>query len=345
MVPMVRAGALSGYKQLLRHYGGDADALLAELSLPADYLDQPDRLIPLSSKVDLLELAARRSGCAHFGLELGQQQNISMLGMIGLLIQQSATVREALYTISESIGQHVQSLEVTLEEKGDLAFFRFVYCYEESGAPSRQHNDNTLMSGYNIIGFLLNEPLKLRSVYLRGEEPKDLAPYNALLHAPLVFNHSDNMLVFDRAYLDHPVAGADPALRGMINAMLNKKQLDSFQERLLWIITNLLPHGHVTLNMVAEAVVMAPRTLQLHLKRQGTTFQQLLDRARVEEACRIMLNSDLPLTEVADLVGYSQISALTRGFKRIMGSSPASWRKSQRQTAQVSGDTLAPFVK
>ena len=333
MVPMVRAGALSGYKQLVKRYGADADALLADLSLPTDYLDQPDRLIPLTAKVDLLELAARRCHCEHFGLELGQQQNISMLGMIGLLIQQSATVREALNTIADSIGQHIQTLDVKLEEKGDLALYHFVYRYEETGPPSRQHNDNTLMSGFNIIGFLLNEPLKLRSVYLRGEEPKNLAPYNALLHAPLVFNHTENMLVFDKAYLDHPVAGADPALRGMINAMLNKKHLDSFQERLLWIITNLLPQGHVTLNMVAEAVLMAPRTLQQHLTRQGTTFQQLLDRARVEEACRYMLNSELPLTEVADLVGYSQLSALTRGFKRIMGTSPAAWRKAQRQQA------------
>lgn len=333
MMPMVRAGALSGYQRLLNDYGVDVPQLFARLALPADYLDQPDRLIPLDTKVDLLELGAQLSGCNHFGLKLGQQQNISMLGMVGLLIQQSATVRDALQTIAQSIGQHVQALEVSLEEKGDLAYCHFSYRYELPGTVSRQHNDNTLMSGYNIIGFLLNEPLRLRSVYFCGEEPRDLAPYNAMLHAPLVFNHPENVLVFERHYLDHPVAGADPALRDMINVLLNKKQLDDFQERLLWIITNLLPQGHVTLEMVAEAVIMAPRTLQHRLTQQGVTFQQLLDRARVEEACRYMLNSDRPLTEVADLVGYSQLSALTRGFKRIMGTTPAAWRRQQRDTA------------
>lgn len=64
MLPMVRASALSGYRRLLRSYGVDADRLLARLSLPANYLDRPDLMIPLETKVELLELGASLSSCS-----------------------------------------------------------------------------------------------------------------------------------------------------------------------------------------------------------------------------------------------------------------------------------------
>ncbi|SHF96509.1 AraC-type DNA-binding protein [Microbulbifer donghaiensis] len=336
MLPMVRASALSGYKRLLQSYGVDADQLLARLSLPADYLDRPDLMIPLETKVELLELGARYSGCEHFGLQLAQQQNISMLGALGLLVQQCPTLRDALNTITTSIGQTVQGLDAWLEERGELAYLRATYRLEGPLAKSRPHNDNTLVAAYNIICFLLNEKMPLRSVYLCGPEPVSIARYNAILHAPIVFDSDYNGLVFERSYLDRPVVGANPEMRGLIDSFLKKKQLDDFQEQLLWIITNLLPRGPVALEAVAENIHMAPRTLQARLSQQGTSFQQLLDRARVEQVCTYMLDGELSLTEIAELVGYSQLSALTRSFKRIMGASPAAWRR------QMAAEQTAP---
>ncbi|MFC6980349.1 AraC family transcriptional regulator [Microbulbifer taiwanensis] len=258
MLPMVRASALSGYKKLLRSYGVDTDQLFARLSLPASFLDRPDTMIPLETKVELLELGATLSGREQFGLELAQQQNISMLGALGLLVQQSPTLRDALHTLVASIGLAVQGLDVWLEEEGELAYLRSTYRLEGPSAQSRQHNDNTLAGAYNIISFLLDEPLPLRAVYLCGPQPAATAPYDALLHAPLVFDSDYNGLVFESRYLDRPVVGANPEMRGLIDSYLKKRQLREFPERLLWIITNLLPRGSVTLETVAEKIDMAP---------------------------------------------------------------------------------------
>jgi len=338
MLPMVRASALSGYNRLLNSYGVDDAALLARLSLPASYLDRPDLMIPLETKVELLELGAQLCGCAHFGLQLAQRQNISMLGALGLLVQQSPTMRDAFHTMATSIGQAVQGLDVWMEEAGDLAYLRFTYRLQGPSAQSRQHNDNTLAGAYNIINFLLNERVPLRAAYLCGPPPRSTAPYDELLRAPLFFGGGHNGLVFERSCLDRPVVGANPEMRGLIDNFLKKKQLDGFRERLLWTITNLLPRGPVTLEALADHTGMAPRTLQARLAQRGTSFQQLLDRARVEQVCTYMLDGKLNLTAIAELVGYSQLSALTRSFKRIMGASPAAWRRQQL-------DAPAPSVK
>ncbi|USZ50562.1 AraC family transcriptional regulator [Halomonas sp. DN3] len=330
MQPMVRAAALTGYRTLLDEQGIDADQALARLSLPPDYLDRPDRLIPVATKIDLLELGAQMSGCRHFGLLLGRYQNISMLGMVGLLIQQCATLREAMVTVAEEIGRHVQGLDVRLEERDDQAYYHFTYRVPGRSAPSRQHNDNTLMGAYNILTFLYGEPIKLRAVYLCGEEPRDLEPYTQQLHSALRFNHPENTLVFDRSCLDHAIAGGSPALRHLINSLMHRHRWDDIESKVEWIITNLLPLDQVSLEAVAQALDVPPRTLQDRLLKRGLSFQQLLDRVRMRSARVYMLDTQLSLTEIADLLGYSQLSALTRSFKRIMGESPAQWRRKHK---------------
>ncbi len=328
---MVRAGALIGFANLLQRYQVQPVTVFERLGLPADYLDRPDQLIPLDTKVALLETAAELCHCEHFGLTLARQQNISMLGVIGLLVQQSATLREALATICTSIGHHVEGLCLRLEEEGDIARYLFSYQLSSASRQSRQHNDNTLVSGYNIISFLINQPLHLRAAYLSGPEATSLKPYTELLHAPIRFECPENGLVFDRRYLDIPVAGANPALRGVIGRLLKQSQRDGFQGRLLWIIDHLLPAGAVTLEQVASRLGMAPRTVQERLHQQGVSFQQLLDQTRVERVCTYMQEGDMSLTEIAELVGYSQLSALTRSFKRVTGLSPAAWRRQHRE--------------
>ncbi|MCQ3830865.1 AraC family transcriptional regulator [Microbulbifer elongatus] len=328
MLPMVRASALTGYKSLLGSFGVDAGALLQRLALPADYLDRPDLMIPMESKVELLELGAQLSGCPHFGLKLAQQQSIAALGTIGLLLQQCPTLRDAMETITSSIGQTAQGLKVWLEESADTAYLCSRYEFAGPSAASRQHSDNLVASGFNLIRFLLAEPVALRSVQLCGTAPSGsagLAPYRELFQCPVQFGQEHNGIAFARELLQRPVAGANPEMLGLINDFLKKKQLDDFQEQLLWTITNLLPRGPVTLEKVADSANMAPRTLQLRLNQQGTSFQQLLDRTRVEQVCTYLLEGSRSLTEIAELVGYSQLSALTRAFKRIMGASPRAW--------------------
>ena len=325
---MIRASALTGYKTLLSSFDVDVAALLRRLSLPADYLDRPDLMIPMETKVELLELGAQLSGCPHFGLRLAQQQNISALGAVGLLLQQCPTLRDAMDTVTSSIGQTAQGLNVWLDESEQVAHLCSRYEFDGPSAHSRQHSDNLVASGFNMIRFLLAEPVPLHAVYLCGDGPTSdsgLAPYRELFQCPIHFQQDYNGIAFPAQLLQRPVAGANPEMRGLIDSFLKKKQLDNFQEQLLWTITNLLPRGPVTLEKVADSVNMAPRTLQLRLSQQGTSFQQLLDRTRVEQVCTYLLQGHLSLTEIAELVGYSQLSALTRAFKRIMGASPRSW--------------------
>ena len=71
---------------------------------------------------------------------------------------------------------------------------------------------------------------------------------------------------------------------------------------------------------------MSGRTLQRRLAEQDTSFQELVDDARRDLAKRLLRETEFSLIEVAFMTGFSEQSALTRAFKRWVGSTPGAYR-------------------
>ena len=77
----------------------------------------------------------------------------------------------------------------------------------------------------------------------------------------------------------------------------------------------------------ARAVRTSARTLQRRLTEEGQTFQDLLDDVRRDVSIRHVEGTDLPLSAIAQMVGYSQQSAFFRSFRRWTGTTPAQFRR------------------
>jgi AraC-like DNA-binding protein len=73
---------------------------------------------------------------------------------------------------------------------------------------------------------------------------------------------------------------------------------------------------------------MGSRTLQRRLKEYGSDFKQLIEDTRQRFAVSYLKNPKTSLTEVAFLLGYSELSAFNRAFKRWMGSTPLDYQRS-----------------
>jgi AraC-like DNA-binding protein len=75
---------------------------------------------------------------------------------------------------------------------------------------------------------------------------------------------------------------------------------------------------------------VSPRTLERRLELEGTTFTRLLEEVREGLALRYVGGQDLPLCEVAMLLGFSQTTAFHRAFRRWTGQTPLQYRRSSR---------------
>src|SRR3546814_5834265 len=74
------------------------------------------------------------------------------------------------------------------------------------------------------------------------------------------------------------------------------------------IATRLLASGNCTNADVASKLNMHPRTLQRRLKEEGSSFEAIKDDVRRDVAARYLSESDLPLTRISSLLGYSERS-------------------------------------
>lgn len=77
---------------------------------------------------------------------------------------------------------------------------------------------------------------------------------------------------------------------------------------------------------VAAAVGMSSRSLQRALADVGERYSELLDRIRNREAARLLRESELTVTEVGYLCGFSDSAHFSRSFKKRLGKPPSAFR-------------------
>jgi AraC-like DNA-binding protein len=76
----------------------------------------------------------------------------------------------------------------------------------------------------------------------------------------------------------------------------------------------------------AEQLRMTSRTLRRHLKREQTTFSEIVDSVRTELALKYLREAVLSTEEIAHLLGFSETSSFVRAFKRWTGKNPRAYR-------------------
>ncbi|MEQ1715517.1 MAG: helix-turn-helix domain-containing protein, partial [Hyphomicrobium sp.] len=74
--------------------------------------------------------------------------------------------------------------------------------------------------------------------------------------------------------------------------------------------------------------------LQNRLAQHGTTFEEVLNAARKLRAEHLLKTSDLTLTDIAQQLGFSELSAFTRAGQRWFGCTPSARR--QKLKAELS---------
>lgn len=94
-------------------------------------------------------------------------------------------------------------------------------------------------------------------------------------------------------------------------------------------IRSSLSRQDCSIEEVAVILSVAPRTLQRQLQQRGTSFSQLLEEVRASSARRHLTESQLTLTQLAAILGYSELSAYSRAFHRWHGQSPQQWQRSR----------------
>ncbi|WP_447761546.1 helix-turn-helix domain-containing protein [Sphingopyxis panaciterrae] len=92
------------------------------------------------------------------------------------------------------------------------------------------------------------------------------------------------------------------------------------------MIMLLLPSGRATIQYYAESMGTTVRALQWMLDAGGTSFSELVNRARMQLSTQYLANPRVRITDVAGMLGYGSIGAYSRWHSEVFGISPRQWR-------------------
>lgn len=105
---------------------------------------------------------------------------------------------------------------------------------------------------------------------------------------------------------------------------------NTFSESLLNYIRQYYSDPAMSLSTVAEAFSMSERSLSRFFRdKLQDTFSNMLEKIRLSEAEKL-LREDRSLQDVADSVGYANVSTFTKAFKRRYGATPTEWGRQNR---------------
>jgi AraC-like DNA-binding protein len=143
------------------------------------------------------------------------------------------------------------------------------------------------------------------------------------------FDQDFNGIVCASRELEVAVPAADAAMAKQVKQYLDtlaSRQTSKLSDSVRECIYVMLPSGLCSADSVAKRVGLDRRTLHRHLAREGQTFSAIIDSVRAELAARYIGNDDRDLASIADLLGFSARSALSRWFQNQFGCSISEWR-------------------
>jgi AraC-like DNA-binding protein len=314
----------------VRERGGDPGALIARFGLPADAADVPEIVVDLEVYYRFMDAAAEAAGDPHLGLHVGQRPNRGTFGLLEFILRTAPTVREALSGFARYAVMQNDIMVIALGERdGDMFIEQKV-----PGAPQalgRHGNEHFVAKMLHEARRALDLEVSPRRVWLAHAAPADTRELARVLGTErIAFQAGANGLGFDPAILDLPFKTADPALFDVLKRHAQQvtpaRAENALVGELRQILRPQLPYGP-DLALVARAMGTSTRTLQRRLADEKMTFAEVVDGLRRELAEAYLREPDRALGEIAFLLGYTELRAFLRAFKRWTGTTPSSYRK------------------
>jgi AraC-like DNA-binding protein len=313
-----------------RQQGVDTDAMMQTVGIRPEQLRDPDGRVPIRQMQALWGKIIAQTGDPDLALRLGELINPVAVGVLAYVMMHSPTLGQAFGKLcqyqdivcdgSRTSGRRVGnqfwlSLHIT---SPDIIYPDYVYNTELSVYLSAMRAMTGLPIVAQEIRFAYPKPART------SEHERIFAP------ARLVFDADETVMILDVSLLDTPVLNASPSLFTLFDRhaddLLRRLQTPLLSARVRAEILTLMKGEEPTLATIADRLALGVRTLQLHLKDEGTTYQQLLDETRKELAIKHLRDCQMSTTDIAYLLGFTEPSVFFRAFKKWTGQTPGTYR-------------------
>lgn len=314
----------------LRGRGVDPLRLYEPALLQAIESDDARTPIPLRRWQAMFDTAIEASGDPDLPLKVGESYKPRHYGMLGYLAMACPTLGDVI----AMMGRYERLTDDINDSRLVVGKGRAEVHWLPAGGEASSTMAQLSLSGWICFSRHLTDRADLRAeACFQFPQPRDTATYARIFRGPVSFGQPLTRLVMPADYLALRVAHSDPhthrVLQEQAESMLGQQKQGEpdFVRELKTALSLRLASGRGTLADAAQALTLAPRTLQRRLDELGLSFREVLDDVRCSHAERHLHDPRVSLAEVAFLLGYSEQSPFQNAFRRWLGESPGSYRK------------------
>jgi len=332
----ITAQGLVTLEAFMRSRGLDYQRAVLAVGIDPAVAYDPEGQVPLRSIARLLDTAARETGNDAFGAQLGETFQIGTTGTLDYVISNAPTLRVALTDYVRFLALISDGLDTRFEERPRIS--HIVTRLPAAFGPRAQLIDASSALRVVRIRYIMRDPSLPLLVELERSKPKAIDEFRRIFGARVSFKRPQNRIGIATETLDRELPAADPHLYKVVvsaakKALAEREQTADSLFSLISYISASLSHGDVSLGGAAKAMGLSRHGLRRQLEQARTTFRDLLDETRKAMADHYINETTLPMTEIAFLLGFSELSAFSRAGKSWFGAAPRDIRKQLRSRA------------
>ncbi len=308
-------------------------SLLAGSTVTPDHLFRLDAKIALFDQLQIIRNALALSGNPALGLQVGAHMPHAAHGALGVALASAPTLRASMAVVGRFQLLRIPGFTLANRIEGDELVIDLV---------SRIPMDGV---GLFLVEALLgamdgvieaavascDHPGEIRLGYAAPAHAREYATW---LRRPMSFGHAHTSIVLPAACADAPNPFADPDVYAQAVLQCERSHAD-LRRKDTWRarVTRLLqqhPGQLWTSEEVAAALHVSVRTLARHLHAEDSSYQKLQDEELFRQAKVHLETPGHTVDSVSGALGYHDVSAFRRAFKRWAGMTPQAWMQSRR---------------
>lgn len=308
------------------------EGLLAELGVAAEQAVDLEARVPLQALLGLWALAAQRLADDNLGIHIAQMPPAGIVSVIQLAVRNSRNLGECWRRAVRFAHLAVDGPGPRIDEEGDAVYLRFRPALGQDAVP--RHPTEFALASYVVSGRMLTQaPLLPRAVRFRHSRPRDASAHHSLFGIPASFDHAASEIEFDRAVLELPIKHNDPVIAGVMERYAEEwlsrlSPRTSLLDQVRHHVYSELGSGVPSASLIAKRMHMSERSFSRRLHEEGASYPKIVEDVRKELAAVYLRNRTLKLAEVSFLLGFSDLSAFYRAFRRWTGQTPVQARES-----------------
>lgn len=327
--------------QLGHEHGLTFDAMQRNTGLTRALLDDPKAEIEAMQEIALIRnLVTDLKHIPTLGIQAGGRYHLTTYGLWGYAVMSSPTLGSAVSMASRMLNLTFSLTSNVIERVGPL--IHSTYHTEHLPPDVRQFIiDRDRAAVVTLQRDVLGHPLPFQAILMRGPEPSPamVAAYTALFGIRPLFGQQHDRNVFEASVMNEPLPQADPhtaqLCEQMCRDLMEKRHARtgvaaSVRDRLL------RTPGHIPdMEEIATDLRITSRTLRRHLTAEGATFRGLLEEVRRTLTEELMASASLTHSEIAERLGYADVTTFIEAFRRWKGMAPSEYRRGQGISAPM----------